>query len=91
LKRERDAERDSESKVKLREEGRAFQREGLMVAKDQAVSYLVPIYPGFSYFSFASVAPIRKLHLLKIVTWKIYGFHLVNCLVIKSFGCSTSV
>jgi len=30
LRRERDAERDSDSKVKRREEGRAFQREGLM-------------------------------------------------------------
>jgi len=33
LRRERDAERDQNSKVKQREEGRAFQLEGLMVAK----------------------------------------------------------
>jgi len=32
LRRERDA--DPDSKVKRREEGRAFQREGPMVAKD---------------------------------------------------------
>jgi len=31
---ERDAKRDPDSKVKQREEGRAFQREGPMVAKD---------------------------------------------------------
>jgi len=34
LRKDRDAERDPNSKVKRREEGRAFQREGLMVAKD---------------------------------------------------------
>jgi len=33
LRRERDAEGDPYIKVKRREEGRAFQREGLMVAK----------------------------------------------------------
>jgi len=32
LRRERDAERDPDSKVKRRVEGRAFQREGQMVA-----------------------------------------------------------
>jgi len=35
LRRERDAEREPDSKVKRREEGRAFQREGPMVTKDQ--------------------------------------------------------
>jgi len=34
LRRDRDAEQDPDSKVKQREEGRAFQREGPMVAKD---------------------------------------------------------
>jgi len=34
LRRERDAERDPDSKVKRIEEGRALQREGPMVAKD---------------------------------------------------------
>jgi len=34
LRKDRDAERDPDSKVKRREEGRAFQREGPMVAKD---------------------------------------------------------
>jgi len=33
LRRERDAERDPDSKVKQREDGRAIQREGQMVAK----------------------------------------------------------
>jgi len=33
LRRERDAERDPDSKVKRREEGRAFQREGPMVVR----------------------------------------------------------
>jgi len=34
LERERDAEKDPDSKVKRRTEGRAFQREDPMVAKD---------------------------------------------------------
>jgi len=34
LRSERDAERDSNSKVKRRDGGRAFHREGLMVVKD---------------------------------------------------------
>jgi len=34
LRRDRDAEQDPDSKVKRREEGRAFQRNGPMVAKD---------------------------------------------------------
>ena len=34
MRRDGDAERDPDSKVKRREEGRAFQREGPMVAKD---------------------------------------------------------
>jgi len=34
LRRERDAERAPDSKVKRKEKGRAFQREGLMMAKD---------------------------------------------------------
>jgi len=34
FEKERDAERDPDSKVKRREEGQAFQREGPMVAKD---------------------------------------------------------
>jgi len=34
LRRDNDAERDPDSKVKQREEGRAFQREGSMVAND---------------------------------------------------------
>jgi len=34
LRRDTDAEQDPDSKVKRREEGRALQREGPMVAKD---------------------------------------------------------
>jgi len=34
LRREENSERDPDSKVKRREEGRAFQREGPKVAKD---------------------------------------------------------
>jgi len=43
LRRERDAERSPDSKVKRREEGRAFhfQREGPMVAKDQVWAIVV--------------------------------------------------
>jgi len=41
LRRERDAERDPGSSVKRREEGRAFQREDPMVAKDLVWAMLV--------------------------------------------------
>jgi len=34
LRRERDAERDPDSEVKQKEEGRAYQRKGPMKAKD---------------------------------------------------------
>jgi len=42
LRRERDAERYPDSKVKQREEGRTFQREGPMVAKDLIWTMVVP-------------------------------------------------
>jgi len=39
-----DAEKDPDSKVKRREEGRAFQRAGPMVAKDLIWSMVVPTH-----------------------------------------------
>jgi len=42
LSRDRDAERDPDSEVKRREEGRAFQREGQMVVKDLVWTTAIP-------------------------------------------------
>jgi len=36
MRREREAEKDPDSKIKRREEGRALQREGQIVAKDRS-------------------------------------------------------